>query len=726
MLLQTNKNNENSSHRGTKTISTSMTQAWQLRNQSRWEDASAICHSVLSMDSIHGEAWHLLGVLAYDQGDPSLAVEHLKEAISVEPRQPLHHNNLGVVLQSMAQYEDAEYYLRNALEIDPGYHDAKCNLGLSLYHQQQLAEAATCFEEILLTCPLHAAALSNMGMTQLAQQNFALAAANYEKAIGIDPNQPEWHGNLGAAYMRLARYTEAVECYRRAAQREPKHPKYFLRQAIALRAAGDLTGSIGVLEQVLSMAPNSPNAIANLVVALEYICDWDKLDRYYPMLNQATQTALQAGKMPDEDPMLNIRHCDNPVLNQAVSRAWSRDIQSKANRIGQPYRHSSHSNGHHRLTIGYLSYDFRNHPVAHQLFPLFQMHDRERFKVIAFSMGQDDGSSFHRRIKSDSDEFVDISPLGLREAAQTIYNRRVDILIDLMGHSHHNRMGILALRPAPLQISYLGFLGTTGADFIDYVVTDSVVVPRHEDHFYDEKLLRMPNCYQLNHNSLIAAERNTDRREWGLPHTGFVYCSFNTVYKIDREVFDRWMRILSQTPGSCLWLNGGHQMASEQMRSRAESLGIDPGRLIFAEKIPLANHLKRLPLADLALDTLRYNGGATTANALGVGLPVTTVLGRHWVSRMTASHLFAAGLPDLVQPSVQAYEEFAIKLAHHPEKLLSIRQQLIRNTKTHPLFDTRSFVGQLESAYNAIWDRYKRGLPCDHMDITHTPFENYQ
>lgn len=722
MLLQTDQDeNRISSHRTT-TLSRSMKRAWQLRQQSHWMDASALCHSVLSIKPAHGEAWHLLGVLAHDQGDHTLSVEHLKKAISVEPRQPLHYNNLGVVLLSMAQYKDAESYLRKALKINPDYEDAKCNLGLSFYHQQQFAEAAKCFEQILLARPQHAAALANMGMTQLAQQNFASAAVNYEKALAISPDQPEWQGNLGAAFMRLARYTEAVECYRVAAQLDSNQPKYLLRQAIALRAAGNLEGSILVLEHILSMTPNSSMAIANLVVALEYICDWDKLAHYYPMLNRATQTALEAGQLPDEDPMLNIRHCDSPAVNQAVSRAWSSDIQRKANRIGRPFRHGDRNIGRNRLTIGYLSYDYRNHPVAHQLFPLFQLHDRDHFKVIAFSMGEDDGSSFRRRIKHDCDEFLDISRLGLFEAAQAIYDRHVDILIDLMGHSHHNRMEILALRPAPLQVSYLGFLGTSGADFIDYVVTDATVVQNHEDQFYDEKLLRMPDCYQLNHTALNAAQHRSDRREWGLPTTGFVFCSFNTVYKIDRDLFDRWMRILSQTPGSCLWLNGGHQMAIANMLSRAADQEIDPGRLIFADKIPLEDHLKRLPLADLALDTLRYNGGATTANAIGVGLPVVTVLGQHWVSRMTASHLFAAGLPDLVQPSARAYEKTAINLAQHPEKLFSIRQQLIKNTKTHPLFDPRNFVRKLESAYNAIWDRHRRGLPCDHMDITHTPY----
>jgi predicted O-linked N-acetylglucosamine transferase (SPINDLY family) len=359
--------------------------------------------------------------------------------------------------------------------------------------------------------------------------------------------------------------------------------------------------------------------------------------------------------------------------------------------------------------------------VAHQLFPLFGMHDRNRFHVVAFSMGPDDGSFYRKKIVAGCDDFVDISSQGLNEAVQTIYEHKIDILVDLMGHSHHNRMEILALRPAPIQIGYLGFLSTTGAPFIDYLVADAKVVPKDHEPYFDEKLLRMPHCYQFSHAGLIGGQPDTRRQDWGLPATGFVFCCFNTVYKIDRELFDTWMCILQRVPGSVLWINGGHQMARQHMHSRAQRLGIDPCRLVFCEKIPLEDHLRRIPLADLALDTIRYNGGATTANAIGTGVPVLSVMGRHWVSRMSASHLIAAGLPDLVFSSICSYEHAAIELALNESKLRTVKQRLKQNMASHPLFDSQGFVHQLETGFEIIWQRFMDGLVPDHVDIPKKP-----
>lgn len=698
-------------------MSKAIAHGWRLRSLSRWAEAARICRKILSDDPGFGEAWHLLGLLALDQGDHSQAVDHLKQAIAVEPDQALHYNNLGVVLNEAELYARAANYLQQALEIRPDLHDARCNLGLSLFHQNQLDRAATCFEAILATHPNHGAALANLGMTRLAQQKYVEAVGTYEKAIAGDPTRPGWHGNLGAAFMRLGRFEQAARCYNQALGYDPRKVDYHANLGIALRAAGDLAGSIEALEGALSKDPQHSEALANLVVGLEYTCQWDKLSLYYPRLDQDTRKALDAKDTPAEDPMLNIRRCADIMLNRSVARAWSRRIQERALRVLPKFPHDRRKHDSRPIVLGYLSYDFRNHPVAHQLYPLFGRHDRSRFHVIAFSMGPDDGSRFRREIIAGCDEFIDISTHGLEQAARTIYDRGVDILIDLMGHTHHNRMEIPALRPAPIQVSYLGFLSTSGADDIDYLIADEIVVPKEHTPLYTEKLLRLPHCYQMNHACLTDDAAETHRQAWGLPSTGFVYCCFNNVYKIDRSLFDSWMRILHKAPGSVLWLNGGHPLAVENMRMRAEMVGIAPGRVIFAEKVPLETHLKRLPLADLALDTLRYNGGATTANALSIGLPVLTVMGRHWVSRMSASHLMAAGMPDLVFDTPDSYEKAAVELSRNAKRLEAIRQRLADNFKTRPLFDTQGFIRHFEAGLESIWHRYANGLPPDHIDV---------
>ncbi len=694
-----------------------LARAWQLRNSAHFNGAEKACRTALSLNPQFGQAWHLLGIINHDQGNPVQAVAHLKQAVAVEPGEPMHYNNLGVVLHSMGRFADAETVLSNALKIAPDYYDARCNLGLALYFQNDFSKAARCFLDIIDSIPGNEAALSNLGMTRLAQQRYTEAATLYEQAIAIDSGHPQWHGNLAAAYMRLARFDKAAACYRQASQLASGNTEYLVRLGIALRAAGSLSESIRVLERTVSVAPNHTAAIANLVVGLEYTCQWGKLELYHPLLGQSTQSALAKAQVPDEDPMMNIRRSCDVKLNQAVGRAWSRSAEHKARRVANRFSHLGRTRKPGRITIGYLSYDFRNHPVAHQLSALFRLHDRNQFRVICFSMGPDDGSCYRKEIIDGCDEFINIDNCGLAEAARIIYDRQVDILVDLMGHSHHNRLEILALKPAPVQVAYLGFLSTTGADFMDYIVTDPVVVPENHTPFYEEKMLRMPNCYQFNHLRGMKGKTRLCREDCGLPSNGFIFCCFNTVYKIDRSLFDTWMRILLHTSNSFLWLNGSIEAAAEQMRARAADLGIDPHRLVFAEKLQLADHLERLPLADLALDTVRYNGGATTANALAAGVPVITIMGRHWVSRMSASHLLAVGLPDLVVQDLESYEKNAIELANRPEKLAKIRNRLSQNIKTSALFDAPRFVRHLEAGFKSAWARYLNGLRPGHIDI---------
>jgi predicted O-linked N-acetylglucosamine transferase (SPINDLY family) len=543
----------------------------------------------------------------------------------------------------------------------------------------------------------------------LAQHDYAGAISLYQKAIAIDDAHPQWHGNLGSAYAALGDLNRAASCYQNGLDLEPLNLDLNIRLATALRSLGKYAASIKLLEKTLSIDPNHPEALANLVIAYEQTCHWDRLDPLYRRLDRSTKQALTRGDLPAEDPMLNIRRSQDLAINRAVSQAWSQTIKTNALRLAAPFTHTPRRRSDNRITIGYLSHDFRDHPVAHQIFPLFHLHDRSRFKVIAFSMGPDDGSVFRKAVQDHCDKFIDISTCGLVDAAQTIYRHKVDILIDLMGHSHHNRMAILALRPAPLQVGYLGFLSTTGADFIDYLVADDVVIaPDHSD-FYSEQIIRMPACYQINHSRLIDSIPGSRRKDWHLPTEAFVFCCFNVAYKIDRTLFSAWMRILKKSPKSVLWLYGSNHTAIDHMQAEAEASGVDPNRLVFAEKLPLEEHLRRLPLADLALDTLRYNGGATTANALSVGLPVLTAIGNHWVSRMSASHLTAAGLDQLAAPDLTAYEIKAVALARNPQQLHTLRRQLSRHIKSYPLFDPGAFVRSVESGYESIWERYING-----------------
>ena len=338
-------------------------------------------------------------------------------------------------------------------------------------------------------------------------------------------------------------------------------------------------------------------------------------------------------------------------------------------------------------------------------------HDRSTFEIFAYACNPDDGTRYRRYLSQASDHFTDIYGLSDVRAARQISCDQIDILVDLSGHSQGGRLQITALRPAPIQVNYLGFLGTTGADHIDYVLADAIVVPPYHQQWYSEKVVYLPHCYQANDDELPISDVAFERSTFGLPAGDMVFCCFNQPYKIDRHLFEVWMDILRQSGNSVLWLLEQNRLARSNLCKAAESSGVDPCRLVFAGALSIERHLARLRLADLALDTRLYNGGATTANALWAGVPVMTILGNHWVSRMSASALQAVGLSGLVARNLEAYRQLAIELASHPERLKSWREVLAVRRLQSPLFNTALFVHHLEKGYRTMWQRYLNDMP---------------
>lgn len=694
--------------------------AWRFYAAGRHEEAVRLCRRLTRDDPGCGLAWHIMGLVKRDQGNAREGIGYLEKAVGAEPDQPIHLNSMAVILMDLKAYRDAAVYLEKALALSPDYFDAAANLGLVRFYQNQPDLALACFQQVLSRNPRHSNALANSGMVHAALGNLQEAVTAYEQALAIQPAQPKWLGNLGAAGLCLGRYDRAVACFQTAATLSPRNPAFYIGLGSALRSLNDWSGSLQALGRAYQLAPEDGSVLANLAAAYQHTCQWDELPRVYEKLDGATRSALARQRKPDEQPLLSIRRTFDGELNLAVARAWSRSAVERALTCGPPFEHRRPPAANDVITLGYLSYDFRDHPVAHQLAPLFRRHDRRRFKVIAFSMGPDDHSAFRRDIQAHCDEFVDISGLGLARAAETIHQRKVDILIDLMGHTLHNRLEIPARRPAPLQVGYLGFLASTGADFIDYLITDGIVVPPEHERFYSEKLIRLPHCYQMNHRPSLNGLSREHRTDWGLPEQGVVFCSFNQAYKLDADLFAVWMRILDQVPGSVLWMGRDNPMAEEELGRRARRCGIDARRLVFADKVSLPRHLNRLKLADLALDTVMYNGGATTANALCAGVPVLTVRGGHWVSRMSASHLAAAGMAELAVADLAAYERLAVDLATRPGQRQRLRDRLNPDppeSDRPPLFRTGRFVRHYEQALETIWRRYRDHLPPEHITI---------
>jgi protein O-GlcNAc transferase len=657
----------------------------------------------------------LKALVRWHFGDRTEAISLLMRAIENQPGQPLHYNNLGVFLTQSGCYDKAAAVLEKAVALSPRDNDARCNLGLAWFHQGRLTAAAQCFRNVIADCPDHGPSHANLGMTYLANGAYRAAAKAYRCALVIDPKQPHWWANLAAASLAMDSFSQSKSALREALRLEPDNTAHAVNLGIVLRANSDLSGSIKVLKKALVVDPDHPEALSNLCIALQQTCQWQLLTPLLDRMDRNTRKALSARLCPAEQPMFNIRRSTDPGLSLAVASAWSREIEQKALRCADRFQHHRPACSDRPITLGYLSYDFRNHPVAHQLLPLFDLHDRSRFRVIAFSLGPDDASEYRAKIQTDCDRFIEIGHLDHKRAAHLIHESKTDILIDLMGHSHHNRLQIPALRPAPLQVSYLGFLSSTGAAFMDYMIADAVVAPYANTQAFSEKLIRLPHCYQMNHTLFFPESDQQSRVRWGLPRQGFVFCCFNPAYKFNARLFGTWVSILRQVPGSVLWLLRDNSVAVRHLEETARQMGLEPHRLVFADKAPLPEHVQRLQLADLALDTDGYNGGATTANALWAGLPVLTILGSHWVSRMSASHLLAAGLPELVARNLDVYTQKALDLARKPERLQALRSKLNRQRRVNPLFDAAAFTRDLESGFEIIWERYCRGLAPDHL-----------
>jgi predicted O-linked N-acetylglucosamine transferase (SPINDLY family) len=416
-----------------------------------------------------------------------------------------------------------------------------------------------------------------------------------------------------------------------------------------------------------------------------------------------------------EGPLANVTRCDEPARNLVIAQRAAQHISMRYRPQFAARRRTAVAG--ERITVGYMSSDIHNHAIAHLMRGVFQGHDHERFRIHTYSYGADDGSHYRAEVRAASDVFRDIRALSHRAAAEQIAADGVDILVDLKGWTEGIRFEICALRPAPLQMTYLGFPGTCGADFIDYAIVDATVVPPVEARNYSEQLIYLPHCYQATDDQQPMASEVCRRGDFGLPEEAIVLCSFNQSYKLDPVMFAAWMRILQRVPQAVLWLFAGNRWAEDNLRQAAQEHGVAAARLVFAAGLPKPQHLRRLQLVDVALDTRIYNGHTTTSDALWAGVPVVTLMGRHFASRVSASCLEAIGMPELVTHTLAQYEELAVALANECERVAELKSKLARNRGHEPLFDTRRFTRNLERAYQQAWENYLGGKPAQSFKV---------
>jgi protein O-GlcNAc transferase len=630
----------------------------------------------LALDPRHFGALHLTGLIHYQRGAPAAAADWIGRALAVNPASPEAHSNLGLALLDLKRPEEALAAHERSLALRPNVPDSLNNRGNALQALNRPAEAL----------------------------------ADYDRALQMRPDFALAHGNRGNALRALGRMEDAVAAFDRALQHAPDFADALNNRGNTLRDLNRFEEAARSFERLVAVAPNRPYAVGLLFYTRLLYCDWTD----YEARSAAIVAAVERGERADT-PFSFFCHTTSAKAQLRCTEMFvASEYPAPAPRVTKA---TPADQRHERVRLAYLSSDFFNHATAHLVAELFERHDRARFEVVGLSWGKDDRSAMRERLKAGVDRFVEIGGMSDKQVVEMMRDQGVDIAIDLKGLTGNNRGGIFAHRGAPLQVAYLGYPATMGSAFIDYIIADGRLIPPELEAAYGEKVVRLPDSYQVNDRQRRIADRTPSRAEMGLPERGFVFCSFNNSYKIRPAVFDVWMRLMREVEGSVLWLLQDNPAAVANLRRYAEERGVAADRLVFAPRLPLDEHLARHRLADLFLDTNPVNAHTTASDALWAGLPLVTMTGETFVSRVASSLLAAVGLSEMITDNLADYEALALKLATTPELLAGVRAKLQANRLTAPLFDTDRFCRHIESAYLTMVERHLRGEAPQTFDV---------
>ena len=680
-------------------------------------DAERLYADLLALRPAVADVWHLRGAAAAQAGQGEKAVSHLSRAIELAPDHAKARADLGVVLMGLGRLEAAEEAFRGALRVVPDFAKVHFDLANLLAERRDPEGAVESLQRALEIDPGYVEAHYNLGLLFADHGRMEEAETSLRAAVTADPGHGGAWGGLGNVLSERGEEEEAEACYQRALALDAGDADALYNLANLFNRRVRLEEAVATYRKVLSLRPGDQDATAQLFHLLQRACDWSAMGALEGGLDRLTDAALAAGGCPGETAFMSItRHMD-PGRNHAVARAWSKSIQARFEPVRRTLGFHYEKREKERIRLAYVSGNFFDHPTAHNTGGLYRLHDRDRFEVSAYSYGRRDDSLYRRGIEEACDRFVDVSGLGPADAARRIHEDGADILIGLMGHTVGSRLEIAALRPAPIQVAYLTFPGSLGADFFDYVLTDHVVTPDKDRGHYSETPVFLPDTYWPTDNALAIAAEVPSRAEEGLPAEGIVFSSFNHAQKIEPVMFGAWMEILSRVEDSVLWLLRSNDLAVANLRREAEVRGIDPARLVFADNAPKDRHLARLRLADMVLDTRIYNGHTTTTDALWAGVPVLTVPGRHFASRVSASVLRAMDLDSLVFPDVAAMVEAAVRFSGDRDLLATLKAEVATKRGTTALFDTQGLVRHLEDAYGRMWEDFLAGRAPSPIDL---------
>lgn len=667
------------------------------------EEARALCVQVLRLHPGQPQALTLLGIIAAQTGDFERAVALFGQILQLDPRSVAAHNNRGHALLALRQPAAALASYDAAIAIQPDQAPAHWGRGKALFELQRYEDAVASHEQAIALRPDYGAAHFERGRALAELMRYEAAIASLDQAIARGFGHPDVWIVRGSALYSLQRFEAALESYDRAIALTPNDAKAHYNRGNTLTMLERPESALASYDRAIALDPNMPSWYGARLHARMQVADWRDLTHELARL----RAAIERGE-PASNPFAVLALCDSPPLQRQAARNWVRANWPPDGTLSALPTRSRHE----KIRVGYFSADFRGHATAVLTAALFETHDRAKLELTAFSFGADAADEMRARIAAAFDRFLDVHGSSDAEIARLARSLEIDIAVDLSGFTRGSRPKIFALRAAPIQVGYLGYLGTLSAEYMDYLIADEAIIPAAQRPHYAEKIVYLPS-YQVNDCKRRIAKSFT-REELGLPPQAFVFCCFNSTYKITPQTFDGWMRILTQVPGSVLHLLGGGGALESNLRREAQARAVAAERVVFGARLPAPEYLARYRSADLFLDTLPYNAGTTASDALWAGLPVLTCSGEAFASRIGASLLQAVGLPQLITTTREEYEGLAIELACTPQRLADIRTKLASGLQTAPLFNTAASARHLETAYASMYERHLAGLaPTD-------------
>jgi len=679
-----------------------------LNELERYDDALAAYGKALALKPDLAEAWLGRGNVLFNLKHYEEAIAAYDKALALKPDLAEAWLGRGNVFCELKRYDDALVTYDEALALKPDLAETWLGRGNVLFKLKRYEEAVAAYDKALALKPDLAEAWLGRGNVFCELRCYDEAFAAYDKTSVFKPDLAEaWLGR-GNVFCELKRYDEAFAAYDEALALKPGLAEAWLGRGNVFCQLKRYDDAFLPYDRALALKPDLVGTEGARLHIKMQICDWINFDTECAHLTSSVKN-----NKANTAPYAFLGISSSPEDQLQCAKLWVAEQYPHQKSIWQGERYN-----HDRIRVAYLSADFCQHPASILTVGMFECHDNSHFDVTAISLGPGDNSEIRQRLKASFEHFIDAEKYSDDKIANLIKELEIDIVVDLMGFTSDSRTGVFTRRPAPIQVNYLGYPGTMGARYIDYILADRFVIPQEKRECYSEKVVYLPDSFMPNDSKRKITERLPRRSEFSLPETGFVFCAFNQSFKIAPQIFDIWIRLLRQLDNSILWLSKPNETAVRNLKREVQNRGVDPDRIIFAQRVPLnEDHLARHQLANLFLDTLPYNAHTTASDALWAGLPVLTCLGETFAGRVTSSLLNAIGLPELITTTLEDYEQMAMYLARQPEKLAAIKQKLADNRLTKPLFDTTLFTKHIEAAYEAMYERYQAYLPPDHIVV---------